>query len=61
MQLSKQAINEFKEIYFKTFGVKISDAEANQKGLQLLSYFKLFYKQMPTKDKCLIKKLSFES
>ena len=32
MRLSKRAIKEFKEIYFREFGKTISDEEAQEKG-----------------------------
>lgn len=46
MQLSQNAINEFKEIYFTEFGEDISDVEANRKGLKLLNLIKLIYRPM---------------
>jgi len=50
MQLSQNAINEFKEIYFTEFGENISDSEANRKGLKLLNLMKLIYKPILTID-----------
>jgi len=42
--LSKQAIQEFKDIYLKECRKKLSDSEANEKGLTLLNFFKLIYR-----------------
>ena len=50
MQLSKQAIKEYKEIYKKAFGEEISDQEAYEQGSRLLRLFKAIYKPIP-KDK----------
>ena len=36
MRLSKEAINDFKAIYLKEYGVELSDAEAYTKGSNLL-------------------------
>jgi len=47
MRLSKKAIKEFKEIYWKELGKKISDEEAQEKGQRLLSLFKIIYRPIP--------------
>ena len=47
MRLSKKAIDEFKEIYFKKFGVQLTDEKANELGVELLEFFKLIYKPIP--------------
>lgn len=47
MSLSKKAINEFKEIYEKEFGGKISDAQAREMGENLISLFKVIYRPLP--------------
>lgn len=47
MRLSKEAIKEFKEIYYKEFGKTISDEEAQEKGQNLLSLFKIIYRSIP--------------
>ncbi len=49
--LSKKAIDEFKAIYKKEFGQEISDAEAQEKGMKLLRFFKIIYKPIPKKIK----------
>lgn len=43
MQLSEQAIEEFKEIYKKEFGEELSDIVAATRALNFLELFKLVY------------------
>ncbi len=43
MQLSKKAIDDFKQIYFEEFKVTLSDDEADKKGLELLNLINLIY------------------
>lgn len=50
MKLTQQAIKDFQEACLKDFGEKISDAEAEEMGIELLSLFKIIYKPIP-KDK----------
>lgn len=50
MQPSKEAIEEFKEIYKKVSGEKITDQEAYDKASRLLRLFEAIYKPVP-KDK----------
>jgi len=50
MQLSKQAIREFKSIYKKEFKEDISDNEAYELAANLLSLFKIIYRPIPKKD-----------
>ena len=47
MKLSKRAIKEFKDIYYREFGKIISDEEAQEKGQSLLSLFKIIYRPIP--------------
>jgi len=47
MSLSKEAIEEFKDIYYREFGRKISDEEAQEMGQNLLSLFKIIYRPIP--------------
>lgn len=47
MQLSKKAIEDFKKIYFAEFKVRLTDEEADMKGLKLLNFIKLIYKPIP--------------
>ncbi|TKJ35665.1 MAG: hypothetical protein CEE38_13710 [Planctomycetes bacterium B3_Pla] len=44
MRLSKEAIREFKDIYYKEFKEKISDKEAQEMGANLLSLFEIVYR-----------------
>lgn len=48
MKLSDNAIQEFKKIYLKKFGVELSGDQANEKGLELLNFFQLIYRSIPT-------------
>lgn len=41
MQLTEESIKEFKDMYQKEFGIAISDAEADEMGLELLQLYKL--------------------
>lgn len=41
MQLTQEAIDEFKEIYKKEYGKEISDDEAREMGTRLLRVFKI--------------------
>ena len=50
MKLSSKAIENFKKIYFKMYGVHLNDNEANTRGVELLQFFKLVYKPIPGKD-----------
>ena len=47
MGLSKEAIKEFKEIYYNEFKERISDKEALEMGERLLSLFKIIYRPIP--------------
>ena len=47
MKLSQKAIDEFKVIYFKKFGVDLTDEQANELGVELLEFFKLIYRPIP--------------
>lgn len=49
--LSADAVRDFKKIYQKEYRIKLSDQEAQEKGLQLLNFFKLIYKPIPTNYK----------
>ena len=50
MQLSLQAISDFKAIYQRQFARMLSDDEANQKGLELLEFFQYMSKPIPKDD-----------
>lgn len=45
--LSREAIEEFKQIYREEFGETISDADALEMGLRLLRLFEIIYRQIP--------------
>ena len=46
MELSKEAIEEFKEIYHQEFGETISDQRAQEMGANLISLFKIIYRPL---------------
>jgi len=50
MSLSKEAIEEFKEIYRQEFGEEISDQKALELALNLLNLFKVIYKPITKKE-----------
>ena len=53
MQLTQEAIDEFKVIYKKQFGEDISDAEALEMGTRLLRVFRVLLEvrdQVPTDE-----------
>lgn len=45
MQLSKKAINTFKAIYLKKYGVNLTDDKANELGLRVLRFYEFKYKK----------------
>jgi hypothetical protein len=47
MELSQKAIEEFKEIYQREFGKKLSDLEAQELAENLISLFKIIYRPIP--------------
>jgi len=51
MGLSKEAIEEFKKIYFKEFKEEISDAKAKELAENLIFLFKIIYKPIPKRSK----------
>lgn len=51
MQLSKEAIEEFKEIYKEEFGEEISDQVALELAQNLLNLFRAIYKPIPLEKK----------
>jgi len=52
MILSKEAIEEFKQIYKKEFKEELTDQEAYERATRLLEFYKLLYKIHKTeKDK----------
>ncbi len=58
MQLPKEAIEEFKEIYERKEGKKISDKEATELTLNLMSAFEAIYRPIPREDKKILNKLN---
>jgi hypothetical protein len=50
MRLSKEAIVEFKKIYYQEFGTVISDEKARELAENLLSLFEIIYRPLPGSD-----------
>jgi hypothetical protein len=48
-QLSKQAVEEFRQIVKKVHGVDISYEEALKQGTDLINFMKIIYKPIPKK------------
>jgi hypothetical protein len=46
MKLSKEAIDEFKQIYKEKFGKDIGDAEALESATKLINLMRIIYKPM---------------
>lgn len=44
MNLSKEAIEEYKKIYKEVKGKEISDEEAREQGTRLVNFFELLFK-----------------
>ena len=52
MRISKERIEEFKQLYLKQFGEGLSDEEAHELALQLLQLFKVVYRPLPQGHRC---------
>ena len=52
MELSKEAIEEYKRIYKAEFGKEISDQEAYEQANDLLELFKIIYRPIPERKEC---------
>ena len=48
MRLSAKAIKEFKEIWKDEFNEELSDAEAEEHGIRLLSLFSILSRPLPS-------------
>ncbi len=51
MELSQEAIEEFKRIYTEEVGEDISDEETRELGENLISLFKIIYRPLPRAKK----------
>jgi len=49
MRLSKEAIKEFQEIWYKEFGERISEEKAQERGEDLISLFEIIYRPISKK------------
>lgn len=47
MQLSNEAIQEFKQIYKEEYGEEISDDEANKLGVNFLNFCRIIFRPLP--------------
>ncbi len=47
MQLSQQAIEEYKDIILKDYGIKLTDLEATEQATKLINLFKVLAKPVP--------------
>jgi len=47
MRLSKEAVEEFKDIYYKRFGEKLSDEKAKELAERLVLLYKAVYHPFP--------------
>ncbi len=56
MRLSDKAIQKFKVKYFNDNGIRLSDDEANSKGLELLEFMRFVMQPIPKKDYEYLKK-----
>jgi hypothetical protein len=52
MKISKGRLEEFKQIYLKEYGVKISDEKAYELALPLLQLFKVICRPLPKGHRC---------
>ncbi len=50
MSLSKEAIEEFREIYYQEFHEKITDQQAQEMGEGLLFLFEMFLRPKPDEN-----------
>ena len=50
MQLSNEAIKEFKEIYRKNFGQELSDLEAREKAERFITFMEVICQPIPGVD-----------
>jgi len=48
MELSKKAIEEYKEIYQREYGKTLTDQEAYEQASNLLRLFKVIYRSLPS-------------
>lgn len=49
MQIPKEKVDEFKDLYRKRFGIDLSDQEALEKGTKLLNFMRIIIQSQPEK------------
>ena len=57
MEINKNKIKKFKELYKKYFDVGIDDNEAHEKAIKLVEFVKLLYKPTVNEEYKLIKNI----
>ena len=57
MKLSQRAISDFQRIYQSKYGINLCEEEANEKGVELLEFMQMIYKEVPEKDQKLLNSL----
>lgn len=50
MYISPERLKEFQQIYEKHYGTRLTDAEAHERGIHLLTVIKQVYKPIPKQD-----------
>lgn len=48
--LNPEAVDEFKKLYFKKYGTKLSNEEATKKAVNLLTLVKAIYRPIPIEN-----------
>lgn len=50
MTIEQEELVELKELYFKRYSIKLSDDQATDVGMRLISLFQIIGKPLPTVD-----------
>lgn len=50
MKLTQQAIKDFQKAYEEDFGEKISEAKAEEMGIELIELFRIIYRPIPNEE-----------
>jgi len=51
MRLSKEALEEFKQIYKEEFGEDLTDAEAEEMATRVMRLYELLFRPLPSERK----------
>ncbi len=60
MKLSDNAICDFQKTHQSRFGISLSEEEANEKGLELLEFMKIVYREVPKVNQEFLNSLRIE-